>query len=180
MLITGSKPPSARESGLGDLPNPKSLTGLSTNTPRRQVADHEQQFSLVTPIASLCPDNPQSKRAVAVGPISPPIPVKLAEKIWRGEYIELDELLPSRLGVPSPTVLDVLLQWDKARSKKSITTIAEWVLSFNTFISIVAMRAPDQVRDLLAYSSTIVKASQDFQGSPWLEYDIHFRKQIAT
>ena len=37
-----------------------------------------------------------------------------------------------------------------------------------------------QVRDLLAYSSTIVKASQDFLGAPWLEYDIHFRKQVAT
>ena len=42
------------------------------------------------------------------------------------------------------------------------------------------MHTPEQVRDLLAYSSTIVKASQDFQGAPWLEYDVHFRKQIAT
>jgi hypothetical protein len=106
--------------------------------------------------------------------------MKLAEKIWRGEYIELDELLPARLGAPGPTVLDVLLHSDKAKPKKNISTIEDWVLSFNTFISVVAMRTPEQVRDLLAYSSTIVKASQDFQGSPWLEYDVHFRKQIAT
>ena len=85
-----------------------------------------------------------------------------------------------RLGAPGPTVLDVLLQGEKAKAKKNITTIEEWVLAFNNLISVVAMRPTGQVRDLLAYSSTIVKASQDFQGSPWLEYDIHFRKQIAT
>ena len=62
------------------------------------------------------------------------------------------------------------------RQKKTITTIQEWIV----FISVVAMHNPDQVRDLLAYSSTIVKASQDFEGTPWLEYDIHFRRQIAT
>ena len=33
---------------------------------------------------------------------------------------------------------------------------------------------------MMAYSSTIVKASQDFEGTPWLEYDVHFRRQIAT
>ena len=36
------------------------------------------------------------------------------------------------------------------------------------------------MRDLLAYSSTIVEASQDFDGSAWLEYDAHFRKQLTT
>ena len=46
-------------------------------------------------------------------------------------------------------------------------------------ISVVAMHNPNQVRDL-AYSSMIVKASQDFKGTPWLEYDVHFRRQIAT
>ena len=29
---------------------------------------------------------------------SPPVPRKLAEKIWKGEYIQLDKLLPSNLG----------------------------------------------------------------------------------
>lgn len=56
------------------------------------------------------------------------------------------------------------------KHKKTITSIQEWILCFNTFISIVAIR---QVRDLLAYSSTIVKVSQDFEGTPWLEYDLH-------
>ena len=115
-----------------------------------------------------------------MGPASPPIPAKIAEKIWRGEYVELQELLPARLRAPGPTILDALLQPDRMKQKKTITTIQEWIGCFNTFISVVAMRNPEQVRDLLAYSSTIVKASQDFEGTPWLEYDIHFRRQLAT
>ena len=65
----------------------------------------------------------------------------------------------------------------EAKPKKNISTIEDWVLSFNMCISVVAMRTPERVRDLLAY---IIKASQDFQGSPWLEYDVHFRKLIAN
>lgn len=128
----------------------------------------------------MLPASPQTKVAISVGPVSPPIPTKIAEKIWRGEYIELQELLPARLGAPGPTVLDALLQSEKVKQKKNITTIQEWMLCFNTFISVVAMRSPDQVRDLLAYSSTIVKASQDFEGTPWLDYDSHFRREMAT
>ena len=176
LINTGTQ---GHEGGLSDLPNPESLAGLQTSE-QQTAGGHEQQFSLETTIDSLLLGDAQSKKAVAVGPVSPPIPTKLAQKIWRGEYIDLDELLPVRLGAPGPTVLDVLLQVEKTKAKKNITTIEEWVLAFNNFISVVAMRSTEHVRDLLAYSSTIVKASQDFQGSLWLEYDIHFRKQIAT
>ena len=88
----------------------------------------------------------------------------------------MQELLPAGLGALGPTVLDALLQPDKM-GQESITTIQEWIVCFNTFISVVAMRNPSQVQDLLAYSSMIVKASQDFKGTPWLEYDVHFRRQ---
>ena len=128
----------------------------------------------------MLPESPQSKSAISVGPVSPPIPAKIAEKIWRGEYIELQELLPACLGALGPTILDALLQPDKMKQKKTIITIQEWIVCFNTFISVVAMRNPNQVRDLLTYSSTIVKASQEFGGIPWLEYNIYFRRQIAT
>ena len=76
------------------------------------------------------------KKAVGLGPVSPPIPAKLAEEIWKGEYIDLNELLPA-----------CLAQWfwtscywgTHQKPKKTITMIEEWVLSFNTFISVVAM-----------------------------------------
>jgi hypothetical protein len=103
----------------------------------------------------------------------------LAERIWLGEYIDLQELLPARLGAPTTTVLEALLKPDKA-TKKGITSIEDWVVCFNTYVSVVALRNPERVRDMLAYSSTIVKASKGYVGSPWLEYDVQFRQQMAT
>ena len=53
-------------------------------------------------------------------------------------------------------------------------------MCFNSFITIVALKHPEKVKDLLAYSSIIVKASKEFEGVPWLEYDSRFRREAAA
>ena len=77
---------SSDDTCLGELPNPDALVGLGTaraieHTPAKTEDD---QFSLETPLVSLL-QTPQTKVAISVGPVSPPIPAKLAEKIWRKE-----------------------------------------------------------------------------------------------
>ena len=64
--------------------------------------------------------------------------------------------------------------------KKTIDTIAGWVVCFNSFMSVMAIKKPERMRDLLAFSSIIVRASQDFNGHPWLEYDTAFMRQAAS
>ena len=108
-----------------------------------------------------------------------PIPLKLAERIWRREFIDMHELSPTRLGAPEPTLHDLLSQ-EKAKKQKHINRINEWVIRFNTYISVIALREPQRVPDLLAYSSLVVQASRDYAGTPWRAYDIHFRKQAAA
>lgn len=115
---------------------------------------------------------------VVVGQGSPPIPAKLVDKIWRGEYIDLNSLLPHRLGAPEPTLAEAFQR--KTREEKHITTIEQWVVCFNSFLSVVTMRAPHHVRDMLAYVSLIVKAAHDYEGTPWLSYDAHFKCLAAT
>lgn len=125
-------------------------------------ADSEQnrQFLLVTLINMLLPDNPQSKKVVAVGPVSPPI---LAEKIWHRNTLSWISCYWHAWVLLAQQCWMCCCRGEKAKQKKmNITTIEEWVMSFNNFISVVAVHTPDSVRDLLAYSSTIVKASQDF------------------
>jgi hypothetical protein len=89
-----------------------------------------------------------------------------------GRWIGLEGGGLARLGVPATTVLEVLLKPDKVAAKKGITSIEDWVVCFNTYVSVVALRNPQRVRDTLAYLSTIVKASKGYVGSPWLEYDV--------
>ena len=59
-------------------------------------------------------------------------------------------------------------------------TIEQWVVCFNSYMSVVVLKAPHRMRDLLAYSSLIVKAAHDYSGTPWLSYDSHFRSLAAT
>lgn len=67
------------------------------------------QLSTDTPLASLLTEAQGLRaEAVVVSRNLPPVPAKIAEKIWRGEYVDLDGLLPSRLGVPEPTLRDLI------------------------------------------------------------------------
>ena len=121
-----------------------------------------------------------SSEAIVVGGSSPPVPRKIAEKIWKLEYVDLNELLPSRLGAPELTMLDLFTQRDRAKEAKKIQTFEQWVACFNTLVSVMAARYPDRVKDMLAYSSLIAKAHADYEGTQWLSYDNHFRHTVAA
>ena len=91
------------------------------------------------------------------------------------------ELSPARFGTPESTLLELFSGNSKARSKKgAITSIEAWVVCFNAYTALVVNRDPKRAGDLLAYSLLIVKASQDYEGIPWLAYDEHFRRQAAA
>lgn len=176
---------------VGCLPSVSALSGVSTFSPAATVAvsmttssSQSPRLSLQLPLATLASPSKvaseDTNQALSVGPHSPPIPKKLAEKIWRSEFIELSELLPSRLGIPQPTLLDVLAPSTPKPPVKQISSIEEWVMCFNSFLAIMAMKHPEKTKELLAYSSVIVKASKEFEGLPWLEYDSRFRKEVAV
>ena len=90
---------------VGRMPDPLALASLQTfssgtarsattmTTTNTVVAP---QMALHLPLSMLTtPTDDDPCQAVLVGPHSPPIPKRLAEKIWRNEFIELNELLPS-------------------------------------------------------------------------------------
>ena len=89
----------------------------------------------------------------------------------------MSELLPARLGEPELTLSDLIAKRDKVKESKKIHTIEEWMVCFNPmYIGVMSVCYPERVVDLLAYSSTITKASADYEDTPWLAYDCHFRK----
>ena len=120
-----------------------------------------------------------NSEALIVSKNLPPVPKKLAERIWRNEYIEFELLLPTKLGSPEPT-LGELFTGGRRKERKSTMSIQEWVVCFNTYLAILTLKDPTRVKDLLAYSSLIVKASADFEGECWRNYDQFFRRQAAA
>ena len=111
---------------------------------------------------------PGHSNSVVVGPSSPPVLGRIVDKIWRGEYIDLSTLLPHRLGAPEPTLAEAFHKHSK--DEKQITTIEQWVVCFSTYMSVMVLRNPARIRDLLAYQALIVKAAHDYSGTPWLSY----------
>ena len=150
------------------------LAGSNTRTKRLLIPGTPSSQLISPPIPT------SSVNAVVVGSASLPVPLKLAEKIWKGEFIDIHKLSPARLGAAEPTIYDLLSQ-EKPKKPRYAYSIEEWVVCFNTYISVIAFRKPQRIPDLLAYSSLEVQASRDYIGAPWRAHDIHFRKQaVAT
>lgn len=183
LIINAGIPPAAQIEGVVPLITQGSITP-STSLPLTSASATMQQTALTpnTPLAQLVlPKEGTSADAVVVSRNLPPIPGKIAEKIWKREFIEMETLLPMRLGVPEPTLGDLVAgEKKKSREKKVISKAQEWVVCFNTYIAIITTREPDRVKDLLAYASLIVKSSMDYEGDAWLQYDRFFRRQAAA
>ena len=43
--------------------------------------------------------------------------------------------------------------------------VEQWIICFNTHLSVLSIRHPQRVRDMLAYASLIAKASREYEGT---------------
>ncbi len=110
------------------MPNPTALAGIGliqsqpsqvslANTTAPSLSSLEslissQCLSAATPLTILTSGSGQhpTTSAVVLDSTTPPIPRKLAERVWRGEFVELQEFLPARLGAPEPTLFDLIAE----------------------------------------------------------------------
>ena len=69
---------------------------------------------------------------------------------------------------------------DSKKRAHKITSIMSWIECFTTYISLIALKHPDRVSDLLAYMSLIIHAARQYEDNPWLSYDATFRQLAAT
>ena len=131
--------------GVGELPSPsilaRSVPWISesptavTSAAARPVLSVAQSLGLLsqsTPLEQLLPPA-ERQSTVVVSRNLPPIPAKLVEKIGRREYVDLDQLLPAKLGDPESTLGDLVAGGKKQKEKKGISSIQEWVVCFNAY-----------------------------------------------
>jgi len=106
-----------------------------------------------------------------LGEALPPVPPKLANKLKKGHFVEMQEMLP-----------DMWLAAENGDppqrgSRHQVMDIRVWAQCFTTYVRVIAEDEPERVPDLLDYIINIIRASQ---GSAWLRYDGTFRKQVAV
>ena len=106
-------------------------------------------------------------------PNRPPVPSTLTQKILRGEFVDMEELLPDNFptGETPPS---------KSKQKRyPVPSLLTWAECFFSYMSIIATNQPARISNLLAFMSVILYAARHFDGEEWKIYDTNFRKQAA-
>uniref|UniRef100_A0A1X7ST85 Uncharacterized protein n=1 Tax=Amphimedon queenslandica TaxID=400682 RepID=A0A1X7ST85_AMPQE len=106
------------------------------------------------------------------GVVSP----KTAEKILKGYFVDMIELLPdawryedtaAQLPIPHPC-------------RPPVTEITVWVECFSLMAGVIISRLSEKAQHMFQYLRTIVRASRNFEGTAWVSYDAAFRRQAAA
>jgi hypothetical protein len=118
-------------------------------------------------------------------PISSHIPVKIKERVWAGEFIDLNLLLNSARDLADEshlegdlTVRGGVLSVIKPQ-KSQFKSIHVWTSAFMIYASIILEKWPNKVLELFKCIQTVrLAASMGYFGS-WIQYDEQYRLRKA-
>ena len=120
-----------------------------------------------------------STLGVFMGDGLPPVSAKLADKIGKGEFVEMFELLPE-FWTNQGGEGDANKQVKRPRSNKKVQDINVWLQCYALYVGVRALKAPNLIPELMAYQISILRASQEYEGTAWATYDAAYRRQAAT
>ena len=125
-------------------------------------------------------------KAEACGHVS----ISTREKIKRGEYIELNSLLPPTPGYQVEESLakrirlseddgQLVLSTTSGAAKRKLDNLAAWLEAWSIYCSILFVAQSDRASELIAYQLRIVQAARKYRWPAVLEYDMCFRQKAA-
>ena len=192
---------------LGALP-PASVTegiGLPTmaKSPERPALDSgNNPFSSILPLLMSLPTGGEPKDKTDPKPSRyltakglPTLPMKTVEKVWSGEYVDMEEFLPAprslRLaeqGKSASTLQESLVgalnQFQATQGQRGqhrVMDIITWVRCFTLYIAVMAKKSAEMIPCMVAHLHTVLRLHQKAANKlAWLEYDIQFRMEIAA
>lgn len=100
---------------------------------------------------------------VYIGEGLPPVPQKLVDRIQKGEFIEMCELLPEFWIAPREGEEASGLKLAKSKGRKHTQDICVWLQCFAVYVAVVS-RWPKQVPELMTYMIHIIRTSQEYEG----------------
>ncbi|CAG2222768.1 unnamed protein product [Mytilus edulis] len=114
-------------------------------------------------------------------PIGAHIPLKIKEKIWRGEFIHLGLLLKSAAVLGSDSTLDgdFVLKGGALtvvnKKPDSLNNIEIWTSVFMIYMAILLEKWPMKAQEYLKYMQSIRLASSRGTNNGWAVYDDQYR-----
>ena len=112
----------------------------------------------------------------------------LKKKIQRGEFIELEKLLPKPLDLKDnkEQTIDIIeregqsyLVPGKVRDQMKITNVKRWDEAFRVYVSIYSKANPNRSSEIMQYLHTIHSAASTFYWPNVAQYDFVFRKKMG-
>ena len=104
-----------------------------------------------------------TERSLHMGAGLPPVPTKLVARIEAGEFVDMAELLPDKLGFSKATLNDDQARPSKPR-RRTVTNILEWTQCFATYMAVVCKKQPERMPDLLGYMILIIEPTWNMMG----------------
>ena len=109
----------------------------------------------------------------------PSVPARLVTRIEAGEFIDMAELSPNKLGLTKSTLNNDQAKPSKPRCR-TVTNILEWTQCFARYLAVICRKQPEQMPDMLDYLILIIEANMEYKGETWLGYDRRFRQRVAS
>ena len=112
----------------------------------------------------------------------------LKSKIQRGEYVELEKLLPKTVREMRPENEELMEQVNRGghsyfvpvKSKeKKITHFKKWEEAFKVYMSIYSQANPSRATEIMQYHHTISRGASLFAWENVYQYDYLFRQKIG-
>ena len=119
----------------------------------------------------------KEESGVYVGEGLPPIPMKLAQRIWQWEYIDMLEMLPELWACRSD---DNLTKAPTTRVRRPITDLKTWLKAFATYVAVMSQKNGGAVPELMAYMVSIIRVEEEYAEGAWVRYDEAYRQQAAA
>ena len=112
----------------------------------------------------------------------PPIPAKLFGKIYKGEFVDIAELLHDNMEAERWRTYSQSMETSRgggSTARREIPDLLSWIQCFGMYAAVAASKSPDRIPQLLAYQTMIVREARRCGGKGWLNYETMFRQQAA-
>ena len=159
-------------------------------------------FSAILPFLTQWPreadsaDPKPSRYLVAKG--LPSLPIKVVEKAWRLEFVDMVDFLPTprslrlaELGSHSQSSLQGSLvgafnefqamQQQHQRAQRHVMDIYTWTRCFALYMAVMSKKVEGMIPEMVAHLHTVLRLNRKAPSSPaWREYDLQFRMEMAA
>lgn len=187
----------ATEGGVGLVgPSNDGQGGSGRGRPERaHVGDHDECWSINGTDAGSRQSSDQEEKELReegdedktvpflLGERIPPVPAHLVARIWKGEFLDMADLLRDnpeverrRIGVQGASPH----QGQAKALRQEVPDVLLWAQCFGVYTGMIAEKHPCRIKQLLAYQVTILREARRCGGRGWRSYDSMFGHLAAA